>query len=57
MFIFAYNLKLNDMLELIIGAVLYYLVAQIDEHRKVLNRVREANKKLFSNDRPKYTNI
>jgi hypothetical protein len=45
------------MLELIIGAILYYLVAQIDEHRKVLNRVREANKKLFSNDRPTYKNI
>jgi hypothetical protein len=45
------------MLELIIGAILYYMVVKIDEHRKVLNRVREANKKLFSNDRPKYENI
>jgi hypothetical protein len=45
------------MLELIIGAILYYVVYQIEEHIEVLNRVRKANKKLFSNDRPTYKNI
>lgn len=45
------------MLELIIGAILYYMIVKIDEHRKVLNRVRDAKEKLFSDDRIKYENV
>lgn len=45
------------MLELIIGAILYYMIVKIDEHRKVLNRVKDAKEKLFTNDRPTYENI
>ena len=45
------------MLELIIGALIYYIVIKIDEHQRTLNRVKEANKKLFTDDRPRYENI
>ena len=54
---FVETLKQNKMLELIIGAILYYMILKIDEHRKVLNRVKDAKEKLFTNDRPTYENI
>jgi hypothetical protein len=45
------------MLELIIGAILYYIILKIEDRRKVLNRVKDAKEKLFTNDRPTYENI
>jgi hypothetical protein len=45
------------MIELIIGAILYWIVIKIDEHKRVMNRVKKAKKELFTDDRPKYETI
>jgi hypothetical protein len=45
------------MLELIIGGFIYYMINTIEKERKVLKRVKNANKELFTDDRPKYINI
>jgi phage pi2 protein 07 len=51
------NLKYKKMLELIIGGFIYYMINTIEKERKALKRVKDANKKLFTDDRPKYINI
>ena len=45
------------MIELIVGGFIYYMVNTIEKDRKALKRVKDANKELFSDDRPKYINI
>ena len=45
------------MIELIVGGFIYYMIDTIEKERKVLKRVKDANKKLFTNDSPKYINI
>ena len=45
------------MIELIVGGFIYYMINTIDKERKVLKRVKDANKELFSDDRIKYINI
>ena len=45
------------MIELIVGGFIYYMINTIEKERKVLKRVKDANKKLFTDDRPKYINI
>ncbi len=51
------KLKYKKMLELIVGGFIYYMINTIEKERKVLRRVKNANKELFINDRPKYINI
>lgn len=45
------------MLELIVGGFIYYMINTIEKEKKVLKRVKNAKKELFSDDRPKYINI
>ena len=45
------------MIELILGGAIYYIINTIEKERKALKRVKDANKKLFTDDRPKYINI
>ena len=45
------------MIEMIVGGFIYYVISTIDKERKVLKRVKDANKKLFTDDRVKYINI
>ena len=56
-FVHINNLKYKKMLELIVGGFIYYMISTIEKERKVLKRVKNANKKLFTDDRPKYINI
>ena len=42
---------------MIVGGFIYYVISTIDKERKVLKRVKDANKKLFTDDRVKYINI
>ena len=56
-FVHINNLKYKKMLELIVGGFIYYMINTIEKERKVLRRVKDANKKLFTDDRPKYINI
>ena len=45
------------MLELIVGGFIYYMINTIEKERRVLKRVKNAKKELFSDDRIKYINI
>ena len=56
-FVHINNLKYKKMIELIVGGFIYYMINTIDKERKVLKRVKDANKELFSDDRIKYINI
>ena len=51
------NLKYKKMIEVILGGFIYYVINTIEKERKALKRVKDANKKLFTDDRPKYINI
>ena len=45
------------MIEVILGGFIYWVIDTIEKERRVLKRVKDANKKLFTDDRPKYINI
>jgi hypothetical protein len=45
------------MIEAILGGFIYWIIDTIEKDRKALKRVKDANKKLFTDDRPKYINI
>ena len=45
------------MIEAILGGFIYWIIDTIEKERKALKRVKDANKKLFTDDRPKYINI
>jgi len=45
------------MIELILGSLVCYVCNVLEKERKVLKRVKNANKKLFTDDRPKYINV
>jgi hypothetical protein len=45
------------MIELILGLLICYVCNVLENERKTLKRVRDAKKKLFTNDRPTYENI
>ena len=45
------------MIELITGLLICYICNVLEKERKQRIRLREAKKKLFTDDRPRYENI
>lgn len=45
------------MIELVLGLVICYVCNTIENEMRTLKRVRDAKKKLFTDDRPIYENV
>lgn len=52
--IFVETLKQKEMIELVLGGFIYWIITKIEEERKIKKRLKDAKEKVFPQDYPQY---